>query len=314
MRTDCRRKNRVLVVTATCLALLALSRTACADPIPITSLQFGLQVNDLVSTPMFSTNNGSTWRLDESLGVGFNTASASGFADFGTLGALAQAQTLVAASSSDLQGVGAASVAFMSASWTEYFTPTSSVLPAGTRVRTRGSIGIEGVTDAEGSTAGVTGAIFSSFEFGAALSDVDNALSPLLGLCVTDEPEPTPGCTLFPSNVPFLFERSVEFVVTIGEQFGITGALAAEAIANASAVQPGDGATSFLLADAFRTANFYFQPLDDFTLVAASGHDYSPPTPTAVPEPGSLTLLGLGIAALGAARRRFSYLLMTSWR
>jgi hypothetical protein len=118
---------------------------------------------------------------------------------------------------------------------------------------------------------------------------------------------------LFPANVPFLFERSVEFVVTIGEQFGITGALAAEAIANASAVQPGDE-TSFLLADAFRTANFYFQPLDDFTLVAASGHDYSPPsTPTAVPEPGSLTLF-VGIAALGTARRRLFYLLMTSCR
>jgi hypothetical protein len=60
--------------------------------------------------------------------------------------------------------------------------------------------------------------------------------------------------------------------------------------------------------DAMHTSTATLQPLGDFTLVAASGHDYSAPVttpPGSLPEPGSLALVVSGLlpAALSLRRR-----------
>jgi len=60
--------------------------------------------------------------------------------------------------------------------------------------------------------------------------------------------------------------------------------------------------------DALHTSTATLQPLGDFTLVAASGHDYSAPVtpPASAPEPGTLALVvsGLVPAALSLRRRK----------
>jgi hypothetical protein len=75
------------------------------------------------------------------------------------------------------------------------------------------------------------------------------------------------------------------------------------AFASAGATTGVDGAfaSESVTSDALHTASFYLQPLDAFTLVSQSGHDYSLPT---VPEPASGLLLASGLGALAAGCRR----------
>lgn len=75
-------------------------------------------------------------------------------------------------------------------------------------------------------------------------------------------------------------------------------------------VGPSDTAISSCTfdGDAMHTSTATLQPLGDFTLVAASGHDYSSITtpPGSAPEPGTLTLLACALAALALSLRRAS--------
>jgi hypothetical protein len=60
-------------------------------------------------------------------------------------------------------------------------------------------------------------------------------------------------------------------------------------------------ATSSVIAN--HTAHLIYQQLGDVRLVSDSGHDYAT-SASVVPEPGSLCLAGLGVAAILLRRRR----------
>jgi hypothetical protein len=61
-------------------------------------------------------------------------------------------------------------------------------------------------------------------------------------------------------------------------------------------------ATSSVTAN--HTAHLIYQPLGDVMLVSDSGHDYRTSASAVVPEPSSLCLAGLGVAAILLRRRR----------
>ena len=80
------------------------------------------------------------------------------------------------------------------------------------------------------------------------------------------------------------------FVGVVGQEFAINTYLTAAV----GALTPGT-------ADAANTLRLFLTPLDDFTLTAASGHDYS--RPRAVPGPATVVMLGLGMSFIAVRRR-----------
>lgn len=74
--------------------------------------------------------------------------------------------------------------------------------------------------------------------------------------------------------------------------------------------QAGAGYTvpsSFVNIMAGNTSHAFVDPLGDFSIESASGHNYSsvPTNVNPVPEPGTWMLLGSGLAGLAACRKRF---------
>lgn len=296
-----------LFTVALCVGSIGEIRTALADP--VTSLFF--QMQGTVCAPQCgaplnvtfnpSTNNGPTSDpIEVLLGGAGNNASVSGFADFGHLGVLAEADTQAMTA-----GSGSLS-ALASASFTEPLTVTSSTLAPGTIVTAMAVVGMDGIAQVSGGTLSpeprqaVTSAQWNFFASMRDLSNPTNSVSICLDSLVACDP---PGGLLGP-NVPFEVTEPFVFTFEVGETPTIEGQLLAGATAGSAALGDGAFASQSVTSFAFHTANFYLQPLDDFTLVSASGHDYSLPASTSVPEPNSVLLVAGALSALLVVRRR----------
>ncbi|HLX30866.1 MAG TPA: PEP-CTERM sorting domain-containing protein [Casimicrobiaceae bacterium] len=123
-----------------------------------------------------------------------------------------------------------------------------------------------------------------------------------VGSQIVDIPANTSGQPLSLQFAP------IALPIAIGQPFELGAGLSFEGECN---VGPNDTAISSCSfdGDALHTSVATLQPLGDFTLDAASGHDYSVPVstpPGSVPEPGSLALIvsGLAAAVLSLGRRK----------
>lgn len=91
----------------------------------------------------------------------------------------------------------------------------------------------------------------------------------------------------------------------VGHSYSISGQLFASSGGQAGGnfVHVNDQGESSASVDALHTAITYLIPGGDFFFASESGHDYSRPAVSQVPEPGSLVLVGLAFVASFAVRR-----------
>ena len=253
-------------------------------------------------TLSFTTNNAPTVDpLEVLLGGANNNAFVSGVSDFGHARVLAETDTFST-------GPGNASMLAASAAiWTDYFT-INSALAAGTVVQAMASIDMEGITDVSEGAIGPDGGPLANrtdafWSFFASMQNLNNPSD--YGFLCADWQDPV---CLLPPNVPFGSHRAVTFNLVVGDVTEITGLMQVVAGSGTLANVPGEVASASVISAADHSAHFFLQPLGDFTLVSASGHDYLPsaasPAPDVVPEPTSMLLVGSGVAAMLVRRRR----------
>ena len=310
------------------LALVGISGVANADMTPTTGVNVQI-TGGVTDVPTFqdqqfpppNVNASSLASVSRSAnGSDGSTVggSATAFADFGTLGVSATGGGSTPPANS--RSVASAS-ALASAFWDDFLTaipnPDGLLVPGAPVTATltldlHFDNSILAINNAEGgfaydlfagivSTDPVTGVQSSStlfddcFVLGDAVFDFCDVGSTRIGM---------PGNTDGPLTVQL---APVSLPLAILQPFELGVGLFVQGQCN---VGPNDTAISSCSfdGDAMHTSTTTLQPLGDFTLVAASGHDYSSITtpPGSVPEPGTLALIlgGLVPAALWSRRRR----------
>ncbi len=317
-------------ICATCLSafvFLAAPATTLADGIPFTSVD--VQVTGGATGGNFQdqqnpTNVDAPSSASVSKGaIGSDgataSASAAGFADFGTLGVGGSGSGLTPPASSI---AGASSSVLISAFWDDFLTAfpnAGSLLVPGAPVSANLALDL----DFQNSTLAINNAnSFFAYELSAGIvltdpvTGVQSSITVLDDCFVFNDPDfnlcgrgshriDIPGNT---GDQPLAVQFApVTLSLAILQPFELAVGLSFFGECN---VGPNDTAISSCSfdGDAMHTSTATLQPLGDFTLVAASGHDYSAvtPPPGSVPEPGTLALVvgGLVPAALSLRRRR----------
>ena len=240
-------------------------------------------------------------------------ASGAAFANFGTLGVAGSGNALTPPATPT---TGVASDALASAFWDDALTPVpiaGSGLASGTQViadlnldlrftnalfafnNGTGFFHYEMVV-AVGATVVLSACLVTdpgNIEF-IALNCPDGVQSTIVGIPANN-------------NDPLTIQlASIALPLTILQPFELSASLVFDGQCTSG---PNDTQFSSCVfdGDALHTSNAFLQPLGDFTLVAASGHDYSlPAPPNGAPESGSLALMiaALVPAALSLRRRR----------
>lgn len=318
---------RALAASICVLVLGVGSGAACADMTPTTGVDVQVTAGATGGNAQDSQNpvninapsSGSVSKNVDGSDGSTGGASATGFADFGRLGVGGSGSASTPPASSIAGGSGSA---LASAFWDDFLTAVpnskSSLVP-GAPVTANLSLDL----DFENSTLALNNAD-STFAYelfaGIVLTDpatgVRSSATVLDDCFVFNDPDFTrfcfagadridiPGNTSGPMNVHL---APVTLPIAIGQPFELGVGLSFN---GGCAAGPNDTAISSCSfdGDAMHTSTATLQPLGDFTLNAASGHDYALPIttpPGSVPEPGSLALIvsGLVPAALSLRRR-----------
>jgi len=263
--------------------------TPFADKNPTNRVTTPNSPSSVTNSDFVPLTHGTCGPLDCSASAdGAGAASAS----FGPLGA--------SASGNALSTEGAASTFDVSstAEWLDFGVPTSSTLPNGSAVSLEVDMFLQGNTDLHGSIeSNLPVAVFQSGVITFTGDSPTPQNSTLVGrLCGSTDLAAVytpPGCGPIPLNAFFEGDLSVMIDLVVGQSIGIEGQLEVIAAGTASAA----GGSLSGSADGTNAATFVLKPLDDFTLVTASGHDYS-----TAPEPGSLALGAVGLLGVGTLR------------
>lgn len=244
-------------------------------------------------------------------------ASASAFADFGTLGVSGSGGGSTPPAN---PRTGASGSTLASAFWDDFLTampnPDSLLVP-GTPVTATLTMDLHFDNSLLALNNG-TG--FFSYEIFAGLVPIDpvtgarsNAIT-VLDDCLVVDPDHR-DCTVGSRLVDIgantgdqaltIQFAPVALPIAILQPFELGVGLVFDGECN---IGPNDTAVSSCSysGDALHTSIATLQPLGNFTLVAASGHDYAPVVtpPASAPEPGTLALIACGLVPLALSLRR----------
>jgi len=320
--------SRGLAPSICVFVLAASSGAAYADMTPTTGANVQVIVGATDATTSQDQQNASNVNAPSAASVSRNVAgsdgsvggaSASAFANFGTLGVSGTGggSTPPASSRADASGS-----ALASAFWDDFLTAIpngGSLLVPGTPVNANLTLDL----DFQNSTLAINNAngVFAyELSAGIVLTDpvtgVQSSMTLLDDCFVFNDPDfnlcgrgsdriGIPGNTGDrPLTVQF---APITLPVAILQPFELGVGLSFFGECN---VGPNATAISSCIVDgdAMHTSTATLQPLGDFTLVAASGHDYASITtpPEIAPEPGTLALIGCGLVPLARALRRRS--------
>jgi hypothetical protein len=310
------------------LVLATASGSACADMIPFTSAfarvivgAAGIATSQDEQSPTNVDGPSSASVNRNATGIDGSTAEASStaVANFGTLGVGGSGSGLAPPDSAI---AGAASSVLAVAFWDDFLTATpnaGSLLAPGAPVTATFTLGLDfqnsllALNNANGSFAYQ---LFASIAFTDPVTGIQSSQT-LLDDCLVSSDEDfakfcfggagridIPGNTngelaiqLAPITLPLAILQPFELSVSLSFNGQCTAG-------------PSDSADSTCTFDgnALHTSTTTLQPLGDFRLISASGHDYSlslAPPSGSVPEPGSLALIvGAFLPAALSLRRR----------
>lgn len=213
--------------------------------------------------------------------IGSASAQGTGSANAGSIGATA---TLSADSNGSMSLLQAhVATAVIAASWYDTLTITSTTLAPGTPVSLQYSLSLDSSITANNDAYGYATA--SLFYYGQE--------SPL-SLMIVDSHLADPVSRLLTQTVTGY----------VGDTFVLEHGLNIMGEARVNTLTTPSAFVSILAGN---TSHAFVDPLGDFSIESASGHNYSRglTSPAPVPEPGTWMLLGSGLAGLAACRKRF---------
>ncbi|HJU24202.1 MAG TPA: hypothetical protein VJ891_16990 [Casimicrobiaceae bacterium] len=319
--------HRLLAASICAIASAAAPSASHADMTPFTTVEVqaivggtGGNAQDLQNPTNVDAPSSASVSTNVAGSDGSNAgASASGFADFGTLGVGGSGSGLTPPGSTSASVSGSAQA---SASWDDFLTAmpnAGSLLDPGTPV----SANLVLTLDFQNSTLSLDNANgFFAYELAAGIVVTDpvtgaqSSITALDDCFVFNDPDfnlcgrgshriDIPGNT---GNQPLTVQFApVTLPLAILQPFELGVGLSFFGECNVGPDFTAGSSCSFD-ADAMHTSKTTLDPLGDFTLVAASGHDYSAPVttpPGTLPEPGSLALVVSSLlpAALSLRRR-----------
>lgn len=290
------------------------SGTAFADMIPTTSATVTAQTGGTAGAFFdIQQNINQPGPTSASVSVGgaagsdgsTSAASASAVANFGTLGVMGggSGSTLP-----DISTTGVSSDSTASASWDDFLTAVpnaGSLLAPGAPVVANLSLDLSFTNTFAATNNGVGTFSYDVVIFFAPIDPVTGVPTSTLVVddCLSFNPDPASNFCDAGSHfigIPADTNRQqltaqfdpIALQIAIGQPFelsvGVTFGGQCTSGPNPTAVS----SCSFV-GDALHTSNAFLQPLGDFSLIAASGHDYAPGTtpPGSVPEPTTLALI-----------------------